>query len=93
MIARLEHAKDDYLWIWCAACNTHHAVSVTGSHKWEWNGSLEKPTLTPSVKVSYYEGEQVTTICHYMLIDGQQEFCADSTHAFAGKTVPLEDMP
>lgn len=31
-------------------------------------------------------------ICHSFVIDGQVQFLADSTHALAGKTVPLPDF-
>lgn len=32
-------------------------------------------------------------ICHYFLRDGRIEFCADSTHALAGRTVDLPALP
>ena len=31
--------------------------------------------------------------CHYILTAGQLNFCSDSTHALASKTVPLPDLP
>lgn len=33
------------------------------------------------------------SICHLFLTDGQLQFCSDSTHDLAGKTVPLPDWP
>lgn len=32
-------------------------------------------------------------VCHHFVRDGQLEFLADSTHALAGQTVPLPDLP
>lgn len=38
-------------------------------------------------------GKAVDMCCHYFLHAGQLEFCSDSTHALAGKTVPLPELP
>lgn len=38
-------------------------------------------------------GNLVDSCCHYFLRGGQLEFCGDSTHALAGKTVPLPPLP
>ena len=38
-------------------------------------------------------GNTIPAICHYMLTAGKLEFCSDCTHAMAGKTVPLPDLP
>jgi hypothetical protein len=37
--------------------------------------------------------EDLSGICHYFLTDGLISFCGDSTHDFAGKTVPLPELP
>lgn len=29
-------------------------------------------------------------VCHSVVVDGVINFCADSTHEFAGKSVPME---
>jgi hypothetical protein len=34
--------------------------------------------------------EQGGTRCHLFMTDGQLQFLADSEHALAGKTVPME---
>jgi hypothetical protein len=47
---------------WCPGCNSHHGVatdpnnpnSMTGA-KWSWNGSLERPTFSPSILVHPHE--------------------------------------
>lgn len=38
-------------------------------------------------------GNPVPEVCHYTLTDAMLNFCADSTHALAGKSVPLPDLP
>lgn len=36
--------------IWhCPGCGGGHGVPVRGDKAWGWNGSLDSPTLTPSV--------------------------------------------
>lgn len=56
---------------------------------WEFNGDLEKPTLSPSIltKGGYVE------VCHSFLTDGVFEFLTDSTHPLAGQKVPIPDLP
>jgi hypothetical protein len=39
------------------------------------------------------QGNTVPFVCHYILTSGQLHFCDDSTHALAGKVVPLPDLP
>jgi len=59
---------------------------------WTWNGSLEKPTLRPSVKTWHADG----TISHIWLNDGMCEYLGDSTDGLAGLSVPLfllENIP
>lgn len=56
---------------------------------WEWDGSIQKPSLNPSVRVRL----GVDSVCHYFLRLGRIEYCADSTHVLAGQTVDLPDWP
>ena len=70
----------------CPGCKHDHAVYVAGIEKvWDWNGSLEKPSLTPSVLTW-----NNTSRCHSFVKDGQIRFLNDCTHELAGKTVELE---
>lgn len=71
---------------------------------WQFNGNLEKPTVSPSILVSGVEwltdeeharvmaGEKIEpkpTICHSFITDGKIQFLSDSTHSLAGQTVEL----
>ncbi len=33
----------------CPGCGMEHIIMVSGPHAWQWNGSIERPTLSPSV--------------------------------------------
>ncbi len=84
------------LWHWCPACASLHAYVIEAPEGpvWTWNGDAERPTLAPSMLCFHpLPGGHRRTLCHYFLTDGQLQFCGDSPHALAGKTVPLPDLP
>lgn len=106
MIAKIYREADgvDYLWFFCDGCETHHRVPVTGPKAWGWNGSVDAPTVTPSIKTWWPKtrggdvvvdewGKAVDHVCHSYVRDGRIEYLADSTHRLAGQTVPLAEMP
>lgn len=79
----------------CPGCECGHQVPVKPDpNGWDWNGSLEAPTLAPSILITYGEAPPPDrpATCHCFIRNGQIEFCGDSTHEFAGKTVPLPPM-
>lgn len=67
----------------CPGCQCAHFFAIGGTAGWEWNGSLELPTVKPSILV------QGTKRCHSFITDGRIQFLSDSEHALAGKTVDL----
>ena len=71
----------------CPGCCNCHGPNTT----WGFNGDYEKPTLTPSVKVT---GGNIDgpTVCHHYITDGNIVFLSDCTHHLAGQTVPLEPL-
>lgn len=84
----------DGLLIWeCPAPSCgNHAVPIEGEKKWNWNGSVDLPTLMPSVKVEWTWGEEeIQKRCHFFLTEGKVAFCPDSTHSLAGQTVELAE--
>ena len=88
-----DEAKDqqaDYLFD-CPGCKMSHFVKLSGTHKWDWNGSLETPTLRPSILVTYPEKNKIN-ICHSFITDGNIEFLGDCTHELAGKIVELPNI-
>jgi len=60
-----------------------------GTGAWTWNGSLEKPTLRPSIR-STHGGSGL--VSHYWLTDGECQHLGDSTDGLAGQTLPLRPM-
>lgn len=85
-----EHDPDFVFW--CPGCQFGHGVWVTTTCKstgaqWTWNGSLEKPTFTPSILIK--EG---TLTCHSYVTDGHINYLADCTHALVGQTIPLPEF-
>lgn len=65
-----------------------------GTGCWTWNGSTDAPTIRPSVltKGRAYDDELNDLgpyVCHSWVSDGHAQFLSDSTHPFAGQTVPL----
>lgn len=50
----LRRTAVDRLAFWCPACSEPHIIS-DGAGGWTWNGNAEKPTFSPSVKVTGYE--------------------------------------
>lgn len=81
--------------VWCPGCNRLHRFNVYGPNevtgaKWSWDKNAERPTFTPSLKISMNGGKD---ICHSFLQNGQWKFLNDCTHHLAGKTVDLPDLP
>jgi hypothetical protein len=75
----------------CPGCERGHGIPVTGSRAWKWNGSLEKPTLTPSLLVNVGGSNPTQSVCHSFVKDGKIQFLSDSTHKLSGQTVEIPD--
>lgn len=84
----------DCLMWYCPGCRCHHSVPVEGPNAWEWNGSLDSPTLTPSVRHrwDFTDEGRAEKVCHYFVREGRLEYCLDCTHELAGTTVRLEPI-
>lgn len=95
------------LYMWCPGCADLHAVEIEGQPRWEWDGNLEAPTVSPSIKVTGVQwaegktfhkpthgvarGEQ--TVCHSYVKQGAWQFLGDCTHTLGGQVVPLPPLP
>jgi hypothetical protein len=75
----------------CPGCEGGHTIPVTGIRKWNWNGSFEKPTITPSILVNAGSKNPTSPMCHSLVTEGLIQFLTDCTHALVGKTVDLPD--
>lgn len=89
---------------YCPGCNsTHHFVtdSSSGGPVWGFDGNIELPTFTPSMRVydpakrskDGTESIPERTRCHYFLTGGAIQFLGDCSHDLKGQTIPLPDLP
>lgn len=83
--------------VWrCPGCGCSHGVPValmnaSQGEIWSWNGSLERPTLSPSILVEYGREPRPDRPqrCHSYVTDGRIQYLADCEHALAGKIVDI----
>lgn len=61
-----------------------------GYPRWTWNGSLDAPTFSPSLLVTWPQ-KGIEQRCHSFITDGKIAFCGDSTHALAGQTIDIPE--
>lgn len=90
---KLESTKGIYVFK-CLGCNEEHQVWTKPEgyqHPvWGFNEDLEKPTVTPSLKVEYKMPDK-TDICHSFITDGKIQYLSDCTHHLAGQTIDLPE--
>jgi hypothetical protein len=73
----------------CPGCGMNHWFKTTGpSPVWSWNGDYKNPTITPSINVTFHTRKGPGR-CHFFVRNGMIEFCGDSTHQNAGKTMRM----
>lgn len=87
---------------WCPACEEVHVFTLHNSNgpHWSWDGNVDAPSFTPSMLIRvntpdlpHYQPNAASSVCHYILTAGIINYCADSTHAMSGQSVPLPDLP
>lgn len=98
-----DHTSTSY-WMWCPACDD--AVRI--SNAWDWNGSLEKPTFSPSIKTTGVQWATTDgfhkkghprvatgkqTVCHSYLTNGIWHFLGDCTHEHANEEMAMVPIP
>lgn len=76
---------------YCAGCKQMHSFRTIGTEMepkplWQFNGNMERPTFTPSMR---WHGDQ----CHYVLTDGIMNYQPDCAHELKGTKVPLQAIP
>lgn len=91
--AKLMEATTGQVFHWCPGCQELHAVYVDPTKfpvTWSWNGSVDKPTFRPSIRVRGGFNEKT---CHYFVNEGMLEFLSDCHHELKGQKVPMPDIP
>ena len=76
----------------CPGCKYSHQILVDGPQAWQWNGDMEKPTITPSILVNQHKSNPSALVCHSYITDGKIQFLNDCEHELAGKTVDLPQL-
>lgn len=88
---KIKIVNETHLRFDCPGCNDIHMVR-TGENGWTWNGSVDTPTLAPSVLVQGPLNGNPDGRCHSFVRGGRIEFLGDCTHALAGTTVDLPEV-
>jgi hypothetical protein len=86
----------DRLGFFCPGCNGLHwfrAKSEKNPDGWVFDGNMECPTVSSSILVTWGDSVPPGRRCHLYLVGGQLKFLGDCSHAFAGQTMPLPDIP
>lgn len=96
-MAKIKQWKDykGMYYFYCQGCKCRHQIAISendcGFPIWKFNGDLENPTISPSVKVEYH-GADKDTVCHSFIRDGKIQYLSDCTHELNGKTVDMIDL-
>lgn len=93
--------NDEHVAFNCPGCECGHMIRISGAHPvWEWNGDLDNPTVSPSIRVTYpanpnaleeFKEWRLERTCHMYVKEGKIQFLADCTHPLAGLTVDIPD--
>ena len=104
MTAKIKRAlggPSDALRFFCPGCKESHVIYTSGPVKWEWNGSFDSPTSSPSILVhrhampdaeEEFEEYRKEMRCHSFVRNGQIEFLSDCTHSLAGQIASLPEI-
>jgi len=95
--AKLRLVQNGGLMYWCQGCAERHIVRTGAGDgpRWGFNGDFAAPTFTPSVLITWRDpdGQIPDEVCHTFITAGMVQFLGDCTHALAGQTLELPDLP
>jgi hypothetical protein len=77
---------------WCPGCDHLHAIEIEGPNRWEFIAVGGLPSVSPSI-LTHWHDENGDHRCHSFIKGGKWEFLPDCTHALAGQTVDMVDLP
>lgn len=81
--------KPGHYLLLCPGCDGYHAYD----ERWIFNGSVDKPTFTPSyLAKGPYGEEQKERVCHSFVTDGKIQYLEDCTHSLAGQTIDVPEF-
>jgi len=78
-----------HIWVNFPGPHGYQILPVRGdvSPKWNWDGNVDEPTITPSIRTKAHD-----FVCHSYITKGKVQFLADCTHEYAGKTMNLLEV-
>ncbi|MHB1323980.1 MAG: DUF6527 family protein [Coriobacteriia bacterium] len=79
------------IWLfWCPACEMIHQLD----ERWTVGGTDEAPTVEGSY-LQYGSKHDIKALprCHLFIRDGQLQYLSDCSHALAGQTIPMPELP
>lgn len=91
----IEVGKDGYYIFLCQGCDSEHTIPLEKGEprtNWGWNGSVDSPTIRPSILVNVGRKNPTIPICHSYITDGKIQFLSDCTHPLAGQTIELKAL-
>lgn len=68
----------------------HGNTTRRGTGCWSWNGSLDKPTLKPSILNDFRPHD--TLVDHIFITDGKVIYLSDCSHEARGQTHELNEL-
>lgn len=87
------------LGFYCPGCKCKHFISdqhtnikAMGNGPWTFNDNFEKPTINPSILVSFTYNENIDYICHSFIKNGKIQYLFDCTHKLKGQTIEMEEI-
>jgi hypothetical protein len=104
MADKLHHMGGNQYVFHCPGCGCGHAlplyvpdpngqVHFANHPGWTWNGSMDRPTFSPSILVHSHPQYELpdTPRCHSFVNNGTIQFLADCSHPLANKQVEIPD--
>jgi hypothetical protein len=82
---KLIKITDSIYTFYCPGCKYEHPYEVP---RWTWNGSMEKPTFSPSLLCNQHDDQHR---CHLFVVEGIIQYCNDCYHDLKGKYVIMYD--
>ena len=87
----------------CPGCGVVHEIPLRDGCGCEWNGDLERPTLSSSLKVTTASlgtkndlkdkdfWHRSVIVCNFKITDGKIKFLGDSTHPCVNRTMEIPE--
>jgi len=88
-MALLRKKEYEYYVFHCPGCNEDHVIYTRnpGGPEWTFDGNMEKPTFSPSIKRTNHLG-----ICHLVITKGEIHYCGDCFHEQQNKICQMVDL-